>query len=187
MALAPRDSDGRFLPGTHWRPHTIFREREYLLREYVERGRSTAEIATEHGVTDGAIIHWLTRHGIRRRSTSEARSIKYWGLVGEENPMFGKKGSANPRYVDGSSPERQRAYSQATGKAFIRAIFSRDGYKCRRCGEHKSGVRSLHAHHIAPWAGNEALRFDTNNVATLCRQCHQWVHSKANVNKEWLA
>jgi thymidylate synthase (FAD) len=101
--------------------------------------------------------------------------------------MFGKTGAANPRYVDGSSPERQRAYASASGKAFIRVVLDRDGYACRRCGSGKRGARGLHAHHIAPWAGNEALRFDPDNAVTLCRACHEWVHSKANASREWLA
>ena len=35
-------------------------------------------------------------------------------------------------------------------------------------------------------AGNEALRFDPANAVTLCRSCHQWVHSKANTAGEYL-
>jgi transposase-like protein len=56
-----RDRSGRFLPGTHWRKHAIFRERDYLVREYQVRGRSASEIAAEHGVTDGAVLFWLKR------------------------------------------------------------------------------------------------------------------------------
>ncbi len=182
-----RDSGGRFLPGTHWRPPAAFRERDYLQREYVENGRSASDIAAEHGVTENAILHWLARHAIPRRTMSEVRAAKHWGVVGEANPMFGKTGAANPRYVDGSSPERQRAYAQAKGKEFISTVLARDGYRCRRCGGGKRGARSLHAHHITPWAGNEARRFDLDNAVTLCRPCHQSVHSKANAAREWLA
>jgi hypothetical protein len=34
--------------------------------------------------------------------------------------------------------------------------------------------------------GNPALRFAPDNAATLCRPCHQWVHSKANVAGDFL-
>ena len=59
-----RDLLGRFLPGTHWRPHKEFRERAYLEREYSAKGRSAKDIAVEHSVTENAILSWLARHGI---------------------------------------------------------------------------------------------------------------------------
>ena len=187
MQTSNRDSAGRFLRGTHWRAHAPFRDCEYLAREYVEFGRSAAEIAAEHGVTENAIFHWLHRHNIPRRTIAQARKIKRWGSVGEANPMFGKTGAANPRYVDGSSPERQRMYVQAIGRDFLKSVMARDHFCCRRCGSGKTGPRSLHVHHIRPWAGNPDLRFDESNALTLCRDCHSWVHSKSNIGREFLA
>jgi len=78
---------------------------------------------------------------------------------------------ANPRYVDGSSPERQRLYVQASGREFLKRIYARDGYRCVRCSAPNR-------------AGNPALRFDEANVVTLCRGCHGWVHSKVNSERE---
>lgn len=176
-----------FKKGQHWRPRKPHWHREWLVHEYIERQRSAGDIAKEAGCTDGNILFWLNKHGIPRRDVSSARSIKHWGAVGAANPMFGKTGSLNPRYVDGSSPDRQRSYVQAKGREFLKAVYARDEYRCRRCGAAKSGPRSIHAHHIKPWAGNPDLRFDTSNAVTLCRACHLWVHSRANVAREWLA
>ena len=47
---------GRFKKGLHWREHKAFREKDYLMREYVTNGRSTGDIAIEWGVTDAAIF-----------------------------------------------------------------------------------------------------------------------------------
>jgi len=182
-----RDSNGRFLLGTHWRPVSAFRSVEYLRREYIERGRSTGEIAAEHGVTDGAIIFWLRRHKIPRRTTSEVRSRKKWGAVGAANPMFGRTGEQNPRYVDGSSGERQRTYASSMWKAVRLSIYTRDGFRCRRCATGHESSAPLVAHHLAPWAGNPQLRTDESNLVTLCTPCHRWVHSRANIEKEWIA
>lgn len=110
-----RDSRGRIVKGTHWREPKPHWQREWLFREYVERERSTGDIAVEIGTTDANVLYWLKRHGIPRRTVSAARAIKHWGVVGEANPMHGKTGAANPRYVDGSSPDRQRMYVQAKG------------------------------------------------------------------------
>lgn len=182
-----RSAKGQFLPGHHWRPRAPHWDAAWLRREYVDRERSTGEIAAKAGTTDAAIIYWLKKHGIPRRSIFEARAVKKWGAHGEANPMHGKTGDLNPRYIDGSSPERQRMYAQGVGRAFIRHVLKRDGYRCRRCGTAKTTPKSLHVHHIAPWAGNKALRFDAGNAVTLCRTCHSWVHSKSNEAREWLA
>lgn len=182
-----RDSKGRIVPGTHWRAPRPHWQREWLVREYIEKQRSTGEIAAEIGTSDANVIYWLKKHGIARRSISRARAVKYWGVSGCDNPMHGRTGKANPRYVDGSSPERQRMYVQSQGREFLRSILRRDGYKCQRCALPKAGAKSLHVHHIKPWAGNPELRFDERNVITLCKGCHDWVHSRANEQREFLA
>lgn len=182
-----RAANGQFLPGTHWRQEAQHWSADWLRREYVDNGRSTGEIAKEAGTTDAAIIYWLKKHGIPRRTIAQARTLKKWGASGEKNPMYGKVGAANPRYVDGSSPARQSMYARGEGKAFIRDVLARDAYCCQRCGAPKSGPKSLHVHHLASWAGNDALRFDLTNVVTLCRPCHSWVHSRANAGRDFLA
>lgn len=180
-------ANGQFLPGTHWRQKAPHWDAVWLQQQYVANGRSTGDIASETGTTDAAIIYWLKKHGIPRRTTAEARALKKWGVSGDANPMHGKTGAANPRYVDGSSPERQRMYAQGAGKAFIRSVLARDAYRCRRCGAGKRMPKSLHVHHIKPWAGNEALRFEMGNAVTLCRHCHLWVHSRDNAAGEFTA
>lgn len=183
-----RELNGRFLPGVHsWRQPRPHWEKSWLQRHYVELEKSASEIASIAGCHPNNILHWLDKHGIERRSTAEARSVKKWAATGEANGMHGRVGELNPRYVDGSAPERQRLYSRGEGRDFLRAVYARDGFKCRRCGAPKNGPRSLHAHHLKPWAGNPALRFDMANAVTLCRCCHQWVHSLANVDREYLA
>lgn len=177
---------GRFVKGHHWRKPKPHWDKAWLENAYIVNGRSASEIAAEMGCTDNNIHFWLHKHGIPRRTVAEARRLKHWGASGDKNPMFGKTGESNPNYVDGSSPERQRLYAQSNGKGFLRSIFARDGYRCRRCGAPKTTPKSIHGHHIIPWAGNEALRFDQSNVVTICQPCHSWIHSKKNTAKEFL-
>lgn len=181
-----RDSSGRFKKGHHWRPKKPHWDKDWLVHEYTTEGKSSSEIAVSVGVTENAIHYWLAKHDIPRRSVSEARKLKHWGVSGKDNPMFGRTGENNPSYVDGGSPERQRLYVQGEGKKFLKGILKRDDYRCQRCSAPKRGKRSLHVHHIKPWAGNPSLRFDQENVITLCRDCHHWVHSKANIEGEYL-
>ena len=176
-----------FKPGQHWRPPGKHRDRDWLEHQYVALGQSTGDIAKAVGFTEAAIVFWLRKHGIPRRSISEARALKHWGVEGSANPMFGKRGPENPRYIDGSSPERQRMYSRSEGLQFLQAVYRRDNWTCTRCGEKKGGPRSLAAHHLKLWAGHPELRFDMSNVVSLCVRCHLWVHSKRNTERAYLA
>jgi hypothetical protein len=49
------------------------------------------------------------------------------------------------------------------------AIKYRDKYTCVLCGE-RGG--DLTAHHIIPWSKDHSLRFDPQNIVTLCDDCH---------------
>lgn len=178
---------GRFKKGHHWREHKLFREKKYLHEQYISNGRSTGDIAAEWGVTDSTIIQWLRKHDIPRRTISQARYIKRWGARGANNPMYGRCGDKNPRYIDGSSPERQRVYARSFWKELVKVVYGRDGYKCVRCGAPQTRHNRLHAHHIKPWAGNPQSRLDLNNLIALCRNCHTWVHSKKNLKDEFLS
>jgi thymidylate synthase (FAD) len=182
-----RADNGRFLPGSHWRPRAPHWDASWLREQYIDHRRSSGDIAREVGCTDASILQWLRKHGIPRRSIAEARTLKHWGATGDRNPMFGRTGAMNPRFVDGSSPERQRLYARGEGKAFRAEVLHRDGYRCRRCDASKYGRGSLHVHHLQAWAGNPSLRFDVSNAVTLCRTCHRWVHSRLNRDGEFLA
>ena len=63
-------------------------------------------------------------------------------------------------------------------EALIRSILLRDGYRCTRCNVPKRGPRSLHVHHVKPWGDYPDLRFDPDNLTTLCRDCHHDAHRK---------
>lgn len=177
----------KFTKGHHWRTPKPHWDRAWLDREYSQNGRAASDIAAQSGCNENNILFWLSKHGIPRRSMKEVRQRKHWGVSGKNNPMFGRTGAANPRFVDGGSPERQRLYVQGVGREFLKAVRVRDEFKCVRCRAPKKGPKSLHVHHIRPWAGHPEMRFDMGNVVTLCRDCHSWVHSKANAKREWLA
>lgn len=176
----------QFKPGQHWRPRAPHWDAEWLRAAYIDAQRSASDIAAQIGCTEMNIHFWLRKHGIPRRSMSEVRAAKKWGASGPSNPMYGKRGPLCPRYVDGGSPERQRLYSRSEWLLFVAAIYKRDGYRCVRCTAPKAGPRSLHAHHILPWAGHPERRMDAENVVTLCVLCHRYVHSNANAAREFL-
>lgn len=154
-----------YIPGH--REHQVFRNREWLYNEYVVRNRTIAEIGADAGVYASTIGNWLRKHGIPTRNMSEAR-------IGRS------VGPKNPAWKGGVTPERQRLYKSQKWLKLIKSIYRRDNYTCQRCGTTKNYPRKFHVHHITPWAECEALRFDHDNLITLCHDCHHWVHSLEN-------
>ena len=187
--LAPRPGkhhNGRFPKGWHWRPAKAHWERAWLDREYTERGRSAADIATEMGCIENNILYWLKKHGIPRRSMSEVRERKHWGVVGAKNPMFGRRGVLNHNFKGGATPERQREYARSEWRQFVRSIYERDQFRCLRCGSGHSKDSRLHAHHLASFSLFPELRHAPSNLVTLCGPCHRWVHSNQNKERAFL-
>lgn len=176
-----------FKPGQHWRKPQAFRDAAWLTREYVELQRSTGDIAKQFGVGDSAIQFWLKKHGITRRNVAQARAIKHWGVSGPLNPMFGKRGAEAPSWRGGHTPERQAFHGSAEWKEASLAVWRRDNGTCQRCeavANHRPELK-FDVHHIVGFEVT-ALRAAIDNLVLLCRPCHRWVHSKANVGMNWI-
>lgn len=58
----------------------------------------------------------------------------------------------------------------AQHKEWRKKVFERDKYTCQCC---KLKIRTLHAHHIKPYANHPSLRFEVSNGKTLCVECHK--------------
>lgn len=169
----------RFKKGEHWRKRKPYWSREWLYNEYVVRQRSAADIAREFSVTEGAILFWLGKLEIPTRNVSEARKAKHWGLSGNKNPMWGKCPAS---WRGGITPERQDFYASTEWKKASRKIRKRDKNTCQRCG---CGDGLMHIHHIVSFSVRE-LRATPSNLILLCPDCHRWVHSKKNTNREFI-
>jgi hypothetical protein len=182
-----RKPNGQFSKGDHWRKPQAFRDKSWLLENYEVKQRSAGEIAAEFGTTDAAILFWLRRHEIKRRSVSAARKIKHWGAVGSDNPMWNKRGELNPHWLGGITPERQIFYTSRAWKDACSSVWKRDGATCCRCRLHRAECPDMpfHIHHIVGFA-DESLRADIDNLVLLCEACHQFVHSRGNVDREFL-
>ena len=163
-----RSANGRFLKGHHWRKAQPFCESAWLFDNYVSKCRSTGDIATEFGVTDAAVLFWLRKHKIKRRSVSEARKIKRWGLVGPDNPMWNRRGELNPRWRGGVTAERQAFYTSREWKNACSFVWRRDKAACRRCTlpQAEQPDRSFHIHHIVSFV-DKALRAEPRNLVAL--------------------
>ena len=158
-----------------------------MKREYVTLGRTAADIASAFGITEAAILFWLRKHGIPRRTTREIRANKHWGLTGADNPMWNLRGELNPNWRGGGTPERQAFYASDGWRVACSAVWKRDNATCQRCRMHRdySPDVPFHIHHVIPF-GNKAHRADVSNLVLLCEVCHRFVHSRRNTSREYL-
>lgn len=170
-----------FQKGQHWRPKQPWWDKAWLENEYLIRNRSSASIAKEGGVTDGAILFWLGKHGIPRRSVAQVRQIQKWGCPGSKNPMFGKTGALNPNWEGGLTPARQKFYASHHWKTAVRKLRTRDPV-CRLCGH----PENLQIHHIDRFANAPLLAFDIGNLIRLCQPCHLKLRGKEEKYKKLL-
>lgn len=102
--------------------------------------------------------------------------------------MKGRKGKDHPKWKGGFTPERNAFYGSQEWKEAIKAVWKRDNATCQKCGLHKSKARELDfdIHHIVSFSESVELRCELSNLVLLCEPCHYWIHSKANINKEWI-
>ena len=59
-------------------------------------------------------------------------------------------------------------------------VLDRDGHQCQLCGVagyEGDGCAQLEVHHIIP-DPDDGDRHDINNLITLCKSCHSWIHKR---------
>lgn len=181
-----RNNKGQFTRGFTYRNKQPYWDKDFLINEYIVKGKSSKDISIEYKCHRNNILYWLNKYNINRRNISEIRKNKYWGMLGVDNPMWNKKGESNPNWKGGVSPERNTFYNSKEWKRVCSVVWKRDNATCQRCLiKRKETDIPFHIHHIKTFADKE-LRADSSNLVLLCEICHHYVHSKKNKKKEFL-
>lgn len=68
-------------------------------------------------------------------------------------------------------------------KALSTYVRTLAGWTCRRCGRHATG-QGLHLAHFHS-RRKESVRFDLENVDSICASCHRHFTANYNDHKEW--
>jgi len=84
------------------------------------------------------------------------------------------KGENHWNWQGGITEKESRDVLYEGYKEFRRKVFQRDDYKCKYCGNNKSG--QIVVHHIIELSKNKELATDISNGITLCVDCHFFVH-----------
>ena len=110
-----------------------------------------------------------------------------WGK-GNEPYWRGVTGDKHPSFKGGLTPERQAVYSSREWVDAVKIVWARDNATCQCCGKHhntEANRGNFHIHHIVTFQIKE-LQVDPENLVLLCKDCHKFVHSKKNVNKQFI-
>jgi len=195
--MKPRNEKGEFIKGVHYSPETEFKkgnhwrepkpywDKNILEDLYITQKKSAQEIANMFNCKGNNILYFLHKHKIPVRNTSESRQIKYWGLKGELNGMFGMNGELNPNWKGGLTPERQDFYISQEWKEVSQLIWKRDKGICQRCNRKKDEGIPFHIHHIISFQ-NKELRAIPKNLILICEICHIYIHSKENYEQQFI-
>lgn len=123
---------------------------------------------------------------IMSTKAKESGRLPYDPSVGPRNR--GKFGPESNGWKGGLTPERQGFYYSDEWKESVKAVWSRDNATCQRCGKHHNTAKSrgtFHIHHIISFQHRET-RSCVDNLVLLCRKCHLFVHSRKNINNDFI-
>lgn len=107
----------------------------------------------------------LERYGYEHHKKSP--SFKEIYLMGENNPS----------YIDGRS-KTDRGHRDICGAMYREwrsAVFERDSYTCKFCGDSTGG--NLNAHHMYSYVRYKDAALNVDNGITLCKECHKFFHT----------
>lgn len=94
-----------------------------------------------------------------------SKECLYKFRVGENSPRW------NP---DRTHEQRQKERKENKYYNWRIAVFNKDNYQCKCCGDEKG--HTFIAHHIESYNSNKEGRYDVNNGITLCDKCHKKFH-----------
>lgn len=112
--------------------------------------------------------------------------------IGENNPMWGKRGAAHPQWTGGEKYWKHKEWFEIRDQVRLR-----DNYTCQDCGLKEEESYNLYnsplqVHHIIPY--QVCKKHEPDNLITLCLSCHskadgnlgegKWKQKELSVSKE---
>lgn len=191
LGLQLRQRDSRFQKGQkpwNYKPNALYRDKNWL-EEQLKQGLYVAQIAEEAGCSLEAVKKWAYHHGLslNKHQTQFQQGFIPWnkGKPGyqlnlspsslekrkENAAQYTKRGPESNFWKGGTSDTRELigAWTRQTAPQ----VHAKFNYICQRCG---CRGRELHAHHLVPVFADESLAYEFENLISLCKPCHEYIH-----------
>jgi len=117
--------------------------------------------------------YWLGKH----HTEEERKQISETKKKSDKTP----RGEKHHNWKGGISSEINNIRGSLEYILWRDAVYKRDNWTCRICGEHcKKG--NIVAHHLQKFSEFPELRFIIDNGLTLCRKCHAEIENPQHNN-----
>lgn len=125
----------------------------------------------------GEIYTAIMEYGLYGNETESLKPIarSIFMLVKHYIDRQGRQGG----FKGADSDENKLIRNSKLMRQWRKAVFKRDNYTCRICGQHGG---KLNAHHVKCFSLYRELRLDVGNGITLCEKCHNNIHK---TEREW--
>ncbi len=164
----------------------LYRNREWLETQ-LNQGLHADEMAGLAGCSVESVKKWVYAHGLSLNKRSPGpefpwnRGVKGYRLnLSEERReqrrahgrAVTRRGAESNFWKGGTASDRDLI--GAWTRQIAPQVHARYDYTCQNC--HQVGG-NLHAHHLIPVYANPALAYDFSNLVSLCKACHEHLHS----------
>jgi thymidylate synthase (FAD) len=169
----------------NYNPDALYPDK-FWLEEQISKGLHVDEMAALANCSIEAIKKWVYTYGLslnKRSSGSKKPGNKgqtgYQLNLSEESRQqrrenakrYTKRGEESNFWKGGTSTKRELI--GAWTREIAPAVHDKFNYICQKCRV-RGGI--LHAHHLIPVYADESCAYDFDNLVTLCKECHEYIH-----------
>ncbi len=169
-------------------PDAAYHDKQWL-EDQLQQGLHADQMAEAAGCSVEAIKKWVYHYGLalNKRLTPFQPGFIPWnkGNSGyrlnltphdlekrrENATLYTQRGSESNFWKGGTSD--QRDLIGAWTRQIAPQVHAKFNYICQRCGC-RGG--DLHAHHVVPVFADESLAYEFDNLVSLCKGCHEYIH-----------
>ena len=169
----------------NYNSNAIYRDKSWLEKQ-INQGLHADEMAELAECSVEAIKKWVYAYGLSlNKRASGTKNPWNKGKPGyslnlseesqqrrrENARLYTKRGADSNFWKGGTSSERQLI--GAWTRQIAPEVHKKFDYICQKCGI-RGGI--LHAHHIVPVFADESLAYSFDNLVSLCKSCHEFIH-----------
>ncbi len=186
--LVLTQKDGKFTPQHkpwNYNPNALYRNKSWL-EEQLNQGLHADEMAELANCSIEAIKKWVYTYGLSLNKKSPGSKTPWnKGQSGyhlnlskdsrqkriDNAKKYTKRGEESNFWKGGTSTERELI--GAWTRDVAPQVHNKFNFICQKCRV-RGGV--LHAHHLIPVYADESVAYEFDNLITLCKECHEFIH-----------